>query len=162
LDVNQHANIRAVLNKAKVRFPEKDLLFLDRPEFDQAQLDEISTRGFVFFIASIASARANISGESLLALFNEARPSIMQIHDFSHPPIASQQDMQSIVVRYLKTASVTVLADAKPEIGQHVRGRNNARLRAGRDISFIADKSGKERVFHRSVASQSLMAIAEN
>jgi hypothetical protein len=138
-DVKQRGMILDVLNRARVAFSEDDLLVLAQPTFDDPDLYWKSINDFLFFAVHVAEKRKPISGKSLLALFGEAKPSIMAITDFSNPSIPFEQIMQNITNRYLKEAQDIAIAAVEPDVRDHMALLNSGSLRAGIDIYFVAD-----------------------
>jgi hypothetical protein len=96
-DVTQRQKIIEVLDGAELEFSEENLLVLAQPNFDPPDLYWRSVQDLLVFTADIASTRANISGASLLDLFKEAKPSIMQVQDFSNPSIPFEQILNNII-----------------------------------------------------------------
>jgi hypothetical protein len=64
---------------------------------------------FFRFTAAVLEERGHVSGKSLLQLFQEAKPSIMKINDFSNPSIPFEKIIETIAIRYLNEASVVVM-----------------------------------------------------
>jgi hypothetical protein len=138
-DCKQRGRILEVLNRARVRFSDHDLLVLAQPMFDEPDLYWKSMNDFLFFAASVAGRRKSISGKSLLALLDEATPSIMMITDFSNPSIPFEQIMQNVTNRYLKEACDIAIANVETDVRDRMRQLNSGCLREGIDICFIGD-----------------------
>jgi hypothetical protein len=105
-DVKQRTAIMNVLNRERLKFSERDLIVLGQPGFEEEDVYWKSMEDFLRFTAAIMDGRQKISGQSLLQLFNEAKPSIMQVTDFANPSIPFETIMQNITIRYLKEAGL--------------------------------------------------------
>jgi hypothetical protein len=138
-DEEQRGKIMELLNENHISFSERDFLVLAQPEFDEANLYWESINDFLYFLANIAANRSHVSGNSLLDLLQEAKPSIMQVTDFSNPSIPFNTIVQNIVDRYLKKASSTTIADGENEIKTRIMQLSSAHLRGGLDARFVGD-----------------------
>jgi chemotaxis protein histidine kinase CheA len=112
---------------------------LAQPEIDEPDLYWKSIEDFLQFTASVANQRAPVSGQSLLQLFEEAKPSIMQITDFSNPSIPFDQIMQNITDRYLKEASSTAIAGCEEDIKEWLTQLKSESLRRGLNVDFVGE-----------------------
>jgi hypothetical protein len=142
-DESQRHTIIAGLNKARIKFAEKDLLVLAQPPFDDAELYWKSIQDLLLFAAGIASSRGRISGATLLSLFNLAKPSIMKVEDFAQPSIPFEQIMGSVITRHLQTATEFAVQDLDHELNDHLSVFDSQSLRSGQNVSFILDLIGK-------------------
>jgi septin family protein len=138
-DVEQRHKILDILNAQRVSFSDRDLLVLAQPDFEETDLYWKSIEDFLYFVAAIAVDRAQISGQSLLELFEEAKPSIMEVTDFSNPSIPFERIIQHITARYLARASSTAIDDCETEINEWLRQLKNDDLRRGLDVDFVGD-----------------------
>jgi hypothetical protein len=138
-DIDERTKILGTLNRHNVAFSEDNFLVLAQPEFDEPDLYWKSIEDLILFMGSIAGKRGTISGESLLDLFNEAQPSIMQITDFAKPSIPFDIIIQNITSRYLKEASSTAIEDGKTEIQAGISQLKSAKLRTGLDVQFVGN-----------------------
>jgi hypothetical protein len=138
-DKEQQEKILEVLNRAKVQFSEDDFIVLAQPTFDDPDLYWKSINDFLVFTASIAAKRKPISGKSLLALFEEAKPSIMAIKDFSNPSIPFEEIMKRITIRYLKEAHDLSISGIETVVQDRMIQLNSGCLRGGLDTYFVGD-----------------------
>jgi hypothetical protein len=122
-----------------IQLSEEDLLVLAQPTMRQPDLYWKSIEDFLIFTASIASRKSNFSGESLLRLFDEAKPFLMQIQDFSNPSIPFQKIMRNVVIRYLSDARSAAIKNAEIKINQEISKFTITVLRAGLIVNFISD-----------------------
>jgi hypothetical protein len=81
-DLNQRTRILEILNREMINFVEQDFLVLAQPNTNDCELYWKSFEDFLIFTAAIASRKANFTGDSLLKLFDEAKPFLMHITDF--------------------------------------------------------------------------------
>jgi GTPase SAR1 family protein len=137
-DVELRRKILTVLNQACVRFSEHEMLVLAQPAFDEPPLYWKSIEDFCTFCATIASERRSIPGETLLQLFDEAKPSIMQISDFANPSVPFETIMRNIACRYLAAGRAAAFANVVPDISEYLRHLGSAKLRDGLDVEFVA------------------------
>jgi flagellar biosynthesis GTPase FlhF len=139
-DVKQRTNILKILNDNHVTFSEADFLVLGQPGIDENDLYWKSIEDFLHFTVSIAVKRGNVSGQSLLQLFEEAKPSIMQVTDFSNPSIPFDRIMQNITGRYLKQASSAAIEGGKKDVQEWLTQLKSLNLRGGLDSHVVGDK----------------------
>jgi hypothetical protein len=138
-DEEQRTKIMKILNDNLIAFSETDFLVLAQPQFDDSDLYWKSIEDFLNFMLLIAVKRGHISGQALLQLFEEAKPSIMQITDFSNPSIPFSQIMQNITDRYLKEASSTANSGGEEDIKKLLIELKSDNLRRGLDVQFVGD-----------------------
>jgi hypothetical protein len=135
-DVKQRTQILEALNKASIKFSERDMLVLGQPSFDEPELYWKSIDDFLTFAAFVASSRARIPGTTLLDLFQQAKPYIMKIQDFEDPSISFDEIIANTARGYLKAATDFALQNSENEISHYVSGLDSQHLRAGQDIKF--------------------------
>jgi hypothetical protein len=136
-DGEQRAKILKILNDNRVTFSETEFLVLAQPEFEEEYLYWKSIEDFLRFTANVAENRSRVSGQSLLDLFEEAKPSIMQVTDFSNPSIPFDRIMQNITDRYLNEASSTAIEDREQDVKKWLTERNRESLRRGLGVDFV-------------------------
>jgi hypothetical protein len=132
-DTKNRNTVLGVLNHANIKFSERDLLVLAQPGIDEGELYWKSIEDFLNFAAVVASERANISGQSLIDLFDAAKPSILQINDFSNPSLPFGAIMEKIATHYLTQACTAATAAIANDIRQYFRQLNSSQLRSGVD-----------------------------
>jgi hypothetical protein len=115
-DVKQRTIILQTLNAHHITFSERDFLALGQPQFGEADLYWKSIEDFLHFTTSIAGKRSSVSGQSLLQLFEEAKPFITKITDFANLQIPFDRITKNITVRYLKEASLTAIERGKQDV----------------------------------------------
>jgi hypothetical protein len=138
-DRRQRQLILEVLNRARLKFCQRDLLVLGQPDFDEPELYWKSMEDFFHFTAAIAEERGHVSGQSLLQLFQEAKPSIMKITDFSNPSIPFEKIIETITIRYLDEASGIVIESGEKQVRERITKSESGSLRRGIDVGFIGD-----------------------
>jgi hypothetical protein len=138
-DDKQRQLILDVLNRARLNFSPRDLLVLAQPDLNDPELYWKSIEDFFHFMVAIAGERGPVSGQSLVQLFEEAKPSIMEISDFSNPSIPFERIVLNITVRYLNQASAIVIESGEKEVREWIAMLNSASLRGGLDGHFVRE-----------------------
>jgi hypothetical protein len=144
-DAKQRQTVTTILNEVRLNFSERDLLVPAQPTFDDPDLYWKPVDDFLVFAASIASTRARISGQILLNLFDEVKPSILAIEDFSNPSLPFENIVANVTRRYLKTATDFALNELETEINGHLSGLNSGGLRGGLNIKFVTNLINERR-----------------
>jgi hypothetical protein len=138
-DLEQRMKLLEILNDDQIPFSETDVLVLAQPQLEEPNLYWKSIEDFLHFMTVVAAKRSQISGQSLLELFEGAKLSIMQVTDFSDPLMTRDRTMQNITIRYLKEASSTAIKDGEKHIKEWLTQLNGDNLRGGLDIHFVGD-----------------------
>jgi hypothetical protein len=138
-DVKFRTPIIEALNRRNLKFSERDFLVLAQPSIDEPELYWKSIEDFLIFTASVASARANITGESLIKLFGPAKPFVIQIADFSNPSLPFGVIMEKVATRYLTKACRTTTAAVTKEMHQDVNQMNSLDIRSGLQARRVQD-----------------------
>jgi hypothetical protein len=140
VDLNQRTKILEILNQGTENFSEQDHLVLAQPSTSDPELYWKSFGEFLFFTAEIAARKANFSGDSLLKLFDEAKPFLLKITDFSNPSIPFDQIMHNVVTRDLTEARLAATKLAEMKIREQISGFSNTILRNGLTKEFVDDR----------------------
>jgi hypothetical protein len=138
-DDEQRVKIIHLLDEANVHCTPETLLVLAQPQlYRQTELYWKSIQDFLKFAAIIASLRENITGSSLIDLFMEAKPLIMQVEDFANPSLPFDQVLDKITNDYLETAYNHAIHIVDDKIGKLIDIINSIELRNGLHVDFIA------------------------
>jgi hypothetical protein len=142
-DKTQLGKISGILNQSNIKFSKEELIVLGQPLLDDPDLYWKSTEDFLRFAVSVAVRRKTISGKCLLELFDEAKPSIMKIVDFSDPSIPFHQITRNTSNRSLTEASSAAIQSVEGEIHARMEQWNVKLLRAVIDLDFVRDVTMK-------------------
>jgi hypothetical protein len=138
-DGEHRTKIIRLLEEANVHCTTETLLVLAQPQlYRQTDLYWKSIEDYLKFAAAIASLRDNIAGSSLIDLFMEAKPLIMQIEDFANPSLPFEQVLKKVANGYLEAAHKYVIDTIDHEIGEQIDQINSVELREGLQVNFVA------------------------
>jgi hypothetical protein len=167
-DLKERKAVLNVLNQQTTEFSAKDLLVLAQPELpagseggNAGALYWRSIQDLVGFLAVIAARRERFSGQSLLELFDEAKPSIREIKDFGNLSIRFEDIMARITIRYLSEASSAALEAGRKRISGTIASLNENALRAGMDMNFVGDETNNCLIDFATRARESLPNLLE-
>jgi hypothetical protein len=135
--------ILPVLKDEGLELTEDNMMVLAQPCFHETEMYWKSIEDLLNFAANIAKAKANISGESLLQLFDEAKPSIMAIQDFSNPTLPFEQILRNVIGRYFRNAITFVTRQIENESAQSINQWTIEQLQAGLNIHFVGNMTIK-------------------
>jgi hypothetical protein len=137
-DIASRGQIRDLLNEKHLGFSAQSLAVLSQPGFDEPGLYWESINDFLEFTQIIASAGHPMGTATLLDLFDEAKPHIMNVRDFDNPSIAFEEIFLKIVCQRLTDAKSHALESLDELIVRPVRGLPRADLLRYRENPVIA------------------------
>jgi hypothetical protein len=137
-DCDERAKIIDLLKDANFSCTDQTLLVLAQPQFHrQTDLYWKSIEDFLEFAAGIASLRANIAGSSLIDLFMEAKPFVMQVDDFANPSLPLDQLLETVTNKYLAAAHNHAIVTLRDEIRNRIDQISCVQLRKGLAVGFV-------------------------
>jgi hypothetical protein len=116
---------------------------VNQPSTTRLELYWESIRDVLRFARSIANRRRPFSAENLLDLFNQAKPSIMEVEDFENPSIPFQKIFMSLVYNYLRQAVTDSLGLLKAYVENPISGMSRAEVSRYPNLPLIKEAIGQ-------------------
>jgi hypothetical protein len=142
-DARQLNRVIEILNSHSIEFSPENLLVLGQPKLTEEDLYWKSIEDLLFFTRSVARRRDHFSGDFLLGLFNEAKPWIMRIIDFTNPSIPFQEIIQNVTNEHLTAVQNDAIRETEREVADRLLEMTPGDLRKGLNMAFVGEMIGK-------------------
>jgi hypothetical protein len=133
-DIERRKIVLQMMAENGVNYSDGDFLLLEQPTLDREEdLYWKSIEDFLEFAAKIASERPLVRGNLLLELFEMAKPSIMNINNFSDPQVPFTEILRDIRTKAMDDAFTNATQNLEQEVKAKFEGVSQDSLRKGPD-----------------------------